>query len=188
MAETALTLTIANYKNNSVQGREPGYVGYSLGDTYRTLITFRSPVKLKSVTVTVTLESKSYISNDNKGKLYYTVGTPEEKPGRGTGTLWYEMPRTDDAYDAQKVVSFTAEQGFEANVTYYIWLVGDARNVAAYIRHKSDITAVGVKDGGTVRVYRDGSFERYGAQVYSGDTWARYEPYVYDNGEWRKTE
>lgn len=184
MAETALELTVTNYNNSSVQGREPGYVGYSPSGTFRTLITFRSPVKLKSVTVTVNLQTKSDLSN---GGLYYTVNTTGEMPGRGAGTLWYEMPRRSD-YDALKDVSFTAEQSFEANVTYYIWLVGDARNVQAYIRHYSHITAVGTKDGGTVRVYRDGSFERYGAQVYSGDGWARYEPYVYDDGEWRKTE
>lgn len=186
MAETALELTVTNYRGSSPAVND-GFVGYSSNGTFRTLITFSSPVKLKSVTVTVNLQTKSDISDTPKGGLYYTVNTTGEMPDRGAGTLWYEMPRRSN-FDDLKDVSFTVEQSFEANVTYYIWLVGDARNVQAYIRHYSNIRAVGTKDGGTVRVYRDGSFERYGAQVYHNGAWARYEPYVYDNGEWRKTE
>ena len=184
MAETVLELTVTNYNNSSVQSSTPGYVGYSPSGTFRTCISFQPSVKLKSVTVTVNLQTKSDLSD---GGLYYIVNTTGEMPDRGTGTLWYEMPRRS-SYDDLKDVSFTAEQSFEANVTYYIWLVGDARNVQAYIRHYSNIRAVGTKDGGTVRVYRDGSFERYGAQIYHNGAWARYEPYVYDDGEWRKTE
>ena len=184
MAETALELTVTNYRGSSVQSND-GYVGHSTQGDYRTRISFQSPVKLKSVSVTVNLQTKSELSD---GWLYYTVNTTGEMPDRGTGTQWYEMPKRS-SYDALKDVSFTAEQSFEANVTYYIWLVGDSRNVQAYIRHYSNIHAVGIEDSsGTVRVYHNGSFAKGEARIRTGGTWVRCRPYVYHNGAWRRSE
>lgn len=185
MATTTLTLTIKNYEGSSEEDNN-GYVGFSQNGTFRTMISFRSASKLSSVTITVNLQSVSYISVTSDNALKYVVNTTGTMPSRGEGTDWYAMPQSE-SYTSKRDVSFTVEQSFEANVTYYIWLVGPAGSHYGYIRHYSVISAVGqeAEDEGAVWIYA-GGWAKYTAWIYSGGEWARYDPYVYYDGEWRK--
>ena len=187
MASTNLRLTIKNYEGNS-EASNDGFVGFSQNGTFRTRISFKPDDDLSSVTVTVNLQSRSWISVSADNALKYVVNTTGEMPSRGEGTDWYALPQSE-SYTSKRDVSFTVTQEFRAGTTYYIWLVGPAGGGYGYARHYSVISAVGqVVDESVARVYHGGSYEKYEAQIYSNGAWAQYEPYVYDNGEWRKME